>query len=257
MLTSTPVGFDTAPCFYEPRTGTRFELVTPYARPDLWQAYLEGAAATYRNYGVEDALELESIENGLSTTLFVVGRSVTGEVVAGARFQGPYLDPSEAHVSLEFAGFVGEGLVHTTLANRIPDGVIEFKSAWAAVDHPHGRILSDTIARSVVHATRWLDVRYCCCSAAKYATARWESSGGRIMEDLDPVPYPSDQYETTLLWWDREQIAEHAEPRQWSLIEAEALEIERTAPPLPRRTLVPRYETPILRPEEPSLLAAA
>jgi hypothetical protein len=227
-LDSPAVMYDAAPYFFDARSGTRFEFHTPFARPDLWQQYLDGAETTYRAYGVEEALELETIGNGLSTTLFMVGLSPAEEVVAGVRFQGPILDPSEAHVSVEFAGSAGEGKVFSALAERIPHGVIEFKGCWAQVGHVDGRALSDAVARSFVHAMRWLNVRYGCCSAAAYATSRWQSSGGQVMADLETVPYPTDEYETTLLWWDNHDLADYADPQQWQTIELEWPQIEQS-----------------------------
>src|SRR5579875_1990636 len=94
LLDATPTTYDvTTPRFVDQVTGVRFEFHAPFARPDLWDQYLEGALATYRAYGVEAALEFDEIRSGLSTTLFVVGVSSDGEVVAGARFLGPILDP--------------------------------------------------------------------------------------------------------------------------------------------------------------------
>lgn len=221
--TSTTVS-EAAPRFVDRASGVRFEFHTPYARPDLWMRYLDGALETYRAYGVEAALEFNEIRSGLSTTLFVVGISPTGEVVAGARFLGPILNPGEAHVSAEFAGSTGQRQVQEGLTQRIPEGVIEFKGCWAQIDHPQGRALSNAIARSLVHAMEWLGVRYACCSAADHAARRWEGSGGRVMAHLEPIPYPSEKYRTTLLWWDAERIGMDADPNQWSLIQQERIE---------------------------------
>jgi hypothetical protein len=230
LLDATPTTYDvTAPLFLDRVSGVRFEFHTPFARPDLWDQYLEGALATYRAYGVEGALELDEIRSGLSTTLFVVGISLTGEVVAGARFVGPILDPSEAHLSQEFAGSTGEAQVCDELARRIPEGVIELKGCWAQVGHPQGRALSNTIARSVVHAMRWLDVRYACCSAAAHAARRWVASGAQVMAGLEPIPYPSEEYQTTLLWWDAYRVRSHADPEQWSLIQQEQVDLAEMA----------------------------
>lgn len=225
---STPTD-EMAPSFVDGASAVRFEFHTPFARPDLWQGYLAGALATYRSYGVESALDLDEISSGLSTTLFVVGRSLTDEIVAGARFVGPILDPSDAHVSQEFAGSTGEALVRRELLGRIPEGVVEFKGCWAQVGHPQGRALSNSIARSLVHAMRWLDARYGCCSAAAHAARRWEASGGRVMSGLEPIPYPSEQYQTTLLWWDGYRVAGDADPGQWRLMQDEQVQLAETA----------------------------
>jgi hypothetical protein len=212
----------TAPGFFDSCSDTRFTFHTPFTRPDLWQRYLDGAIDTYSAYGVEEALEIESCINGLSTSLFVLGLSRSEECVAGVRFQGPLVDVDEAHVCREFAGSPGEELVRTTIRDRLPEGIIEFKAGWAAVGYPHHGALSDAIARSFVHAMRWMGVRYGMCSAALYATRRWESTGGRVMEDVEPIPYPNDSYQTTLLWWDAERVALDATGQQWVRIRDEA-----------------------------------
>jgi len=226
LLDATPTTYESAPLFVDPVSAVRFEFHAPFARPDLWEQYLEGALASYRAYGVEAALEFDEIRSGLSTTLFVVGISPGGEVVAGARFLGPILDPREAHVSLEFAGSEGEAQVREELTRRIAEGVIEFKGCWSQAGHPLSRALSNSIARSLVHAMRWLDVRYGCCSAAAHAARRWEASGARAMVGLEPIPYPSEAYQTTLLWWDAYRIGIDADPEQWSLIQQEQLQME-------------------------------
>ena len=87
LTTPPPSRFDAAPYFFDPHSKVRFETHTPCACPDRWERYLAGAVATYRAYGVEEALEIDAIQNGSSTSLFVVGISLTQEIVAGVRFQ--------------------------------------------------------------------------------------------------------------------------------------------------------------------------
>lgn len=218
---------EATPQFVDRASGVRFELHTPYARPDLWQQYLDGAFATYCAYKVETALEFEEIRSGLSTTLFVVGISAS-DVVAGARFVGPILDPSAAHIHAEFTGSEGEWQVEQALRSRIPQGVIEFRGCWAQIGHAKHRALSSALSRSVVHAMWWLKVRYGCCSAAIHAARRWESSGGRVMSGVSPIPYPSMEYETMPLWWDAERIGHTADADQWALIQREQVALSKT-----------------------------
>jgi hypothetical protein len=214
---------EATPQFVDRASSVRFELHTPYARPDLWQQYLDGAFATYREYNVQTALELEEIRSGLSTTLFVVGMSGS-DVVAGGRFVGPILHPRAAHIYSEFRGSEGERRVEQALIRRIPEGVIEFKGCWAQIGHARHRALSSALSRSVVHAMRWLNVRYGCCSAAVHAARRWESSGGRVMAGVGPIPYPNPDYQTMLLWWDADRIGRTADPDQWALIQQEQID---------------------------------
>jgi hypothetical protein len=211
--------------FEDRRSGATFYLVRPFERPDLWKRYIDGALETYRSFAVESALELERINNGLETTLFMVGIDCDDRVVAGIRFQGPFRSPSEAHVCEEFAGSPGYQLLRQTIGRRLGEGVIEFKGGWAANGNPlHGE-LSDAIARTFVHAMDWLGCRWGLCSAALYATRRWQSSGGRIMSGLEPIPYPDERYETTVLWWDRRSLERHASTEQLRRIRDESLQI--------------------------------
>ncbi len=167
-----------APAFIELTAGVWLEFRLPRASPALWHRYLEGAELAYRRRGVESALELDRVADGRSTSIFAVAREPDGEVVAGVHFQGPLLEVDQAHVSLEFAGSPGEGMVRGTLAYRIPAGVTEFKAGWVADGHRAHEALSDGVARCFVHGMRLLGARHGCCSAGAFATRRWESSRG-------------------------------------------------------------------------------
>jgi len=214
------------PTFIELNAGVWFEFRDPRTSPRLWFEYLEGAEREYRRRGVEAALELEEVADGRSTSIFVVASEPDGTVVAGVRIQGPVLEVDQAHISKEFAGSPSEQLVRDALADRIPSGVIEFKAGWVADGHPSHSALSDGIARLPVHVMRLLGIRYACCSAADFATRRWESAGSRAMPGLEPVPYPSDRYRTTILWWDMRTVRQIADPRQWHLLVQEAATID-------------------------------
>lgn len=226
----TRVGLGGAPSFLDSRSWTRFELVTPFEQPALWKSYLDGAVEAYRRHDVEVALELDNVANGLSTTLFVIGRDPDGRCLAGVRIQGPFRHAEETHIMKEFAGSPGEELVRDTITARLGEGVLEAKAGWVRHDHPQRDALSDAVARAFVHVMRWLGCRYGMCSAALFAAKRWETSGARFMEDLEPVPYPSDKYETGLLWWDLERIELDATAPQFERLEIESVQIERTAP---------------------------
>ena len=48
-------------CHRVPESGHHVVVSTPEAEPDLWQAYLDGAERVYGSYGVEAALELDTM----------------------------------------------------------------------------------------------------------------------------------------------------------------------------------------------------
>jgi hypothetical protein len=215
------------PSFVDADSGVRFEFRDPRISPNEWRQYLAGAEASYRRHGVESALELDSVRDGASTSMFVVAREPAGTIVGGVRFQGPLMAVDEAHVSTEFEGSPGETLVRTTLAERISYGAVEIKAGWVRHGHVAREALGDALARSFVHGMGLLRARFGCCSAANYATRRWESSGGVVMPGLEAVAYPSDRYRTILLWWDAEAIRDSADPDQWWRISAEWAEMAR------------------------------
>jgi hypothetical protein len=209
---------DDRPHFLERVSQTRIEAFSPRERPDLWAAYLEGAVESYRAFGVEKALDIQEIHNGLSTPLFWVARSIEGKVVAGMRVHGPFLEVDQAHVVDEFRGDVGLARVREMLALRIPHGVIEIKGCWVTPGIEGQANLSDALARCYVHSMDYFNVRFACCSAALHASRRWVRSGGQIDQELKPIPYPDDRYETTMLWWDRERLGDDVHPTQMGLM---------------------------------------
>ncbi len=57
-----------------PIPNSDYTMVTavPFEDPELWADYLNGAVRSYRKFGVEEALELDEIRDGRSTSLFLV-----------------------------------------------------------------------------------------------------------------------------------------------------------------------------------------
>jgi hypothetical protein len=54
-------------------------------------------------------------------------------------------------------------------------------------------------------------------TAAAYALNRWRSSGG-VVSSIPATPYPSERYQTKMMWWDRHDFVNHARPEQVSKI---------------------------------------
>ena len=211
--------------FWDPLSEVRFEIHRPDERPDLWEAYLEGAETSYRQHGVEHALDLPTIRSGETTEIFIVGIDLEDRVVGGVRFQGPLRSRNEAHIVLEWEGHPGAPTVGRLLDQRIPFGVIEIKSGWVNADSSRRSEITNALARSYVHAMDFLDVRFACCSSAIHSLRRWESSGGKVVSGLRPVPYPDERYQTTLLWWDRQTVHADADAEQWRRIEFERIQL--------------------------------
>src|SRR3954453_13988033 len=111
--------------FTERVSGTRFAALHPRHSPELWQAYLAGALERYRHYGVERALDLQSILDGGSTSLFFVALNEAGEVLAGTRCHGPLSRSTDAHILEEYRGYSGREQVQVLLDGWIPEGALE------------------------------------------------------------------------------------------------------------------------------------
>jgi hypothetical protein len=204
---------------WDERCDVRFEINRPMDCSDLWNSYLSGAVVSYRQYGVEAALDLPSIVTGASTSLFVVGIDSNGDVVSGLRVQGPLRSSDDAHITQEFSG---SPVVRAIIDEAVPYGVIEIKGCWVDSAIENRSAVSDALARCYVHAMDVLGVRYACCSVAAHAVRRWQSTGGQLVKELAPVPYPDDRYETVMLWWDRTVIDRIADQAQMSQVRRES-----------------------------------
>jgi hypothetical protein len=192
--------------YFDPASGRLFLVARPPAQPQLWAAYIEGAWLSYRQHGVESAVDYEHVRDGNSTSLFVAAVEFDGRVVGGARVQGPYTDVEQAYALREWAGREGTDVLRRQIAQRLVDGVVEVKAVW--VDNTVARHdeLTTAMARIFVHAMTLSKVRYAFCTAASHAVPRWQSSGGVVSTDVAPVAYPDERYWTLPLWWDREHV---------------------------------------------------
>jgi hypothetical protein len=186
----------------------------PSEDPELWAAYLQGAQQTYRKFGVEDALEIDEIRDGGSTSMFLVAISPDGEVVGGVRAQGPYATAEESHALLEWQGFPGQAELRQMIADRIPDGVVEMKAAWASERCPDRKAITHSLARIPrIAAMSMLDARYVMATAGTDPVINlWASAGGVIASHIPTAPYPSDLYHATPIWWDRSSFVDDGEP---------------------------------------------
>jgi transcriptional regulator with XRE-family HTH domain len=222
MATSPDLRFGAG--FTDGVSGLRIEVHHPSERPDLWREYLDGAEVRYRAHGIEHALDRPTIEDGRSTSLFFVAVD-EGRVVAGIRCHGPLVAADDAFVLRELEAHPQWSLIHELLDARISLGLVEIKGAWVAKDAPRTAGLSNTLARCHVHAMNWFGTRFAFCSCADTVAPRWESTGGRRMDELALIAYPDERYHTVLLWWDRDTILSLAEPEQSARIALESEEL--------------------------------
>ena len=222
-----------------PIAGTEctFAVIEPDSDRELWAEYLAGALRGYRKFGVEDALELDTIGSGLTTPLFFGALAEDGEMVAGVRVQGPYRNTAEVHAVREWDGHPGQAELRDMVAARIPDGVLEMKAAWVSDHVPHRGELARAIARAPIVAMSFLGCRYALATAGTDPVIhQWESAGGVIAAHIPTAPYPSAVYHATPIWWDRLNFAETADPVQLVKVLREFVELTGTLVDAPVRT---------------------
>jgi hypothetical protein len=206
-------------------TGCWIAASTPEAEPQLWNQYLEGALNSYRRHGLEWVLDLDAIQDGADTTLFFAAVDPKGRVVGGTRVVGPLRAPEESHALEEWKDSPGRAVLRHMIANRIPFGVVEVKSAWTNSRDYGGRALSRVLARTALPMMSLLGVQFVMATAAAHVLEQWQSSGGVVAGRVPAAAYPTDDYRTKVMWWDRRTIATHAEPEQYKLMCAESSEI--------------------------------
>lgn len=194
----------------------------PSADPALWSAYSSGAYRTFRERGVESALDIEALRSGADTIMFFAVVDDDGEVVGGLRAKGPLRYADDSHAVVEWAGHPGLQAVRNMITDRIPFGVLELKSGWATDDPRRYRLVTDALARSGLHMLVILDAQFCMATAATFALNGWRSSGG-LVADIPATPYPDERYRTRMIWLNRRDFFTYAEPDPVAKILAETM----------------------------------
>jgi hypothetical protein len=69
-----------------------------------------------------------------------------------------------------------------------------------------------------------LDVQFCMATAAAYVLNRWRSSGG-VVATVPAAPYPNERYQTKMIWWNRRDFVNYAEPEQVAKILVETKQL--------------------------------
>lgn len=197
----------------DPDTDCTLVVSQPSVDVGLWREYVAGAQRSYRNHGVECALDQDALRTGTDTVMFFVVIDDAGRMVAGVRAKGPLQSPDDSHAVVEWTGQPGQQAVRAMIADRIPFGILEMKSAWVADDPDRQRSLSTALARSGFHMMELLDAQFCMATAAAYVLNRWRSSGG-VVAAIPATPYPDERYQTKMMWWNRRNFVRHAEREQ-------------------------------------------
>jgi hypothetical protein len=188
-------------------------VTQPSVDPGLWNEYTLGATRSYRKYGVECALDADALRTGDDTLMFFAVIDDDGKMVAGTRAKGPLGSADDSHAVVEWEGQPGQQAVRDMINDRVPFGVLELKAAWVTDDLDRNRVAATALARSAAHFTAVLDIQFCMATAAAHVLNRWRSSGG-VVAGIPAAPYPDERYQTKMMWWDRRDFVNHAEPEQ-------------------------------------------
>lgn len=209
------------PSYWDPDSECTVVYAQPAIERELWRDFVRGACDSYRKHGVERALDVDALRRGDDTVLFAACVDNAGRVVGGLRGKGPYQSADECHALVEWSGQPGFSAVRKMVADRLPFGVVEMKTAWVTDDPERNRQLTSAISRTPLHAMNLLDIQFIVATAASYVLKRWLRSGGILAARIPATPYPDHRYQTKLAWWDRRTFANHADPKQLSLFFAE------------------------------------
>ncbi|MGA7055321.1 MAG: hypothetical protein WBZ37_29475 [Mycobacterium sp.] len=196
----------------------------PSTDRDLWAEYAAGAQRNYSKHGVECTLDVDALRTGADTVMFCVVIDRAGKIVAGVRAKGPLRSAEDSHAVVEWAGQPGQAAVRDMINDRVPFGILEFKSAWATDDPDRSPGITTAMARIAFPMMAVLDVQFCMATAATYALNRWRSSGG-VLAGIPATPYPDERYQTKMMWWNRSDWVHHAEPDQVAKILTETKQL--------------------------------
>jgi hypothetical protein len=216
-----PVCLDRSIEWWDPDTECTLVASAPTTEPHLWAEYVHRAEDSYRRHGVERALDMTALRNPTETSLFLAALDETGQMVAGVRAKGPYRSADESHAAIEWRGQPGLATVRKLIADRIPFGVVEVKTAWVTGEPHRNRSLTNALARFPLHSALLLDAKFALATSGAHVLARWRTTGGVVASQVPATPYPDERYQTKMMWWDRSTFTTYAEPRQITRIASE------------------------------------
>ena len=195
----------------------------PSADPELWAEYAAGAIRSYRKRGVESALDVDALRDGDDTIMFSAVVDDAGQVVGGLRAKA-LRSADDSHAVDEWAGQPGQRDVRQMIADRVPYGVLEMKAGWVTDAAGRNPFLTSALARSCFYMMVILDFQYGMCTAATAILNSWRSSGS-VVAAIPATPYPTEHYRTKLLWWNRRDFFNHAQPNQLAKIISETKDL--------------------------------
>jgi molybdopterin/thiamine biosynthesis adenylyltransferase len=212
--------------FVDRTSGVRFEGHHPVERPDLWKIYLNEAEGRYRNFGTEDALRRQILDDGDGVPLFFLGFDAHGEPMAGVRVHGP-LDASHQAILMQEMGASPEiNEIACLIDNEVRLGALEIKGAWSKGEAVVGYGLAVALSRCVTHAMNWLGAEFAIAAVSETWLALGKDTGARMVGTCS-VPFPDDRYRTIALSWRRSRSQELCSPPHQKALRIEGEELSR------------------------------
>lgn len=218
--------------FVDRLSGVRFEGHHPLLRPDLWKLYLNEAEGIYRDHGFEGTLRRQDLEEGNGVSLFLLGFSPDGQVVAGVRCHGPIESSHDTAIVEEMAPSSEVDLITQTIEDHVRHGAIEIKGAFSKGESVTGHRLVATISRSVTHAMQWLGAEYAVAAVSDTLLPTGYETGARQIGTTS-VPFPDERYRTVAVEWTRARSHERCSS-------SHQLDLRLEAEQLSRREWTPR-----------------
>jgi molybdopterin/thiamine biosynthesis adenylyltransferase len=212
--------------FVDRVSGVRFEGHHPVQRPDLWKIYLNEAEGRYRNFGTEDALRRQVLDDGDGVPLFFLAFDADGDAVAGVRCHGPLDGSHQAILMQEMGGSPEINEIACLIDNEVRLGALEIKGAWSKGEAVVGYGLAVALSRCVTHAMNWLGAEFAIAAVSETWLALGKDTGARMV-GTQSVPFPDDRYRTIALSWRRSRSQELCSPPHQKALRIEGEELTR------------------------------
>lgn len=199
------------------QSDTLMVIGTPRQLPVIWSQYVRKAQHWYESRGIGEAFRDNTKDD---TALFcaVLGRR-DEHVIGGIRLQGPYRHPEESHAIVEWKDQSGQDALRAAIAARLPGGLAEVKTAFVDPTSSVCDEVAEFLARLALILMRALGVEHLMATAPAHLLGRWQSAGGVVDPGIAPTPYPDDRFQTSVVFWDADQLAQRTDPATWDLMQ--------------------------------------
>jgi molybdopterin/thiamine biosynthesis adenylyltransferase len=217
-------------CFVDRTTGLRFEAHHPATRPDLWQAYLEGAVREYEKYGLSQLIDRDELTRAEGVSMFFVALDAEGQVTAGMRCYGPLDDVDDSVALPEMASSPEAPELREIIRSKVPYGVVEIKGVWRAASGDGSHLVAASLGRCTIHSLEWLGAEMALGAVAERLQPYAAALGGRMV-GTKSAAFPTEQYRTVLLAYYRSDYRPLIRPDQAALFREESEQLRAAPPP--------------------------